>query len=277
MMRISLIRHKKFNRYSANCQGFTLVELIIVIVILGILGTMGANFISQAFKGFAASDARMDIYEEGKTALVRMEREIRNAIPNAVNLPGGTDLQLGIIDEVAMHCSTLPCNPGQYVFGRYRDNNPTGKSFIRDESLALPVGSVVSIYNRNWNDLSNVAPAVQRVYTVTGTPGVRRMNLDRNVNAASPYKRFYAVDKAIRYYLDGSILKRSTASINPGVAITFPINALGKPLAKDVSGLTFSYQPGTLARNALVSIEFTITKGGESVNFHKEVVIRNVP
>ncbi len=276
-MMMTILKYKEFYSDPSESRGFTLIELIIVIIVLGVLGTMGANFISQAFKGFAASDARMDIYEEGKTALERMEREIRNAIPNAVNLPAASDLQLGIIDEVAMHCSTPPCNTGQYVFGQYTENNPAGMNFIEDQSLALPAGSVLSIYNRNWNDLSNVAPAVQRVYTVTSAAVVVRMNLDRNINAASPFKRFYAVDKAVRYYLDGTTLKRSTAAINPGVAISFPINALGKPLAKNVSGFNFSYLPGSLERNALVSIEFTISKGGESVNFHKEIAIRNVP
>jgi len=77
-------------------KGFTLVELIMVIVILGILGTMGAEFISLSFKGFSDTKARADIYEEGKLALTRMEKELRNAVPNAIKDTtggGATELQ----------------------------------------------------------------------------------------------------------------------------------------------------------------------------------------
>ncbi len=68
--------------------GFTIIELIMVIVILGILGLAGADFISTAFRGFANTSGRLEIYEEGKVALLKMEKELQNAIPNAVCVVG---------------------------------------------------------------------------------------------------------------------------------------------------------------------------------------------
>lgn len=258
--------------------GFTLVELIIVIVLLGILGTMGAEFITQAFKGFSDTDARTEIYEEGQLVLSRMERELRIALPNAIDVePGSNGLEFGMIDENAMTCPAA-ADPQDCVFGQYIDNNPAGKQFIRDQTNPLPVGSIVSIYNRNWSDFSSTDPNQRRLYRVTSiTAPTNRMDLDRNVIAASPGSRFYAVHQAVRYYLSGTTLTRATIAIdntNYLAALAFPT---GNPLAENVSSLTFDFTPGSLTSSALVSIRFTIDRNGEALDFHKEVQIRNAP
>lgn len=264
----SKIQHSTFN--IQNHKAFTLIELVIVIVILGVIGSMGADFISKAFMGFADTEARMEIYEEGKLALLRMEREIRNAVPNAVNLASATDLQIGAIDEQAMQCATAPC-----TFFQYSDNNPAGKTFISDLSLAL-AGGAISIYNRNWSDFATAGS--QRLYNITGTAGPRKMNLHKAVIAASPAGRYYAVDKAIRYYLDGNVLKRAETTVSEGSSVSFAA-ATGYPLAKNISSLIFGYQAGTLTRNGLVTVSFTMQnpRGTESVDFYKEISIANAP
>ena len=264
-------------RHNRQC-GFTLVELIIVIVLLGILGTMGAEFITQAFKGFSDTDARTEIYEEGQLVLARMERELRITLPNAIQVePGNSGLTFGMIDENAMTCPAA-ADPRDCVFGRYIDNNPAGKQFIRDQTNPLPVGSIVSIYNRNWSDFSDTNPNQRRLYRVTSiTAPINRMDLDRSVIASSPGNRFYAVNRAVRYFLNNTTLTRAAVTIdssnylNP---VTFPT---GNPLAENVSSLTFDFTPGSLTSSALVSIRFTIDRNGEAMDFHKEVQIRNAP
>ncbi|MDF1577942.1 MAG: prepilin-type N-terminal cleavage/methylation domain-containing protein [Desulfobulbales bacterium] len=255
--------------------GFTLIELIIVVVILGIIGVLGADFISQGFKGFLATDHRVAIYEEGKIALVRMEREIRNAVPNAIDsatLAGDpADLRFAMLDEDAM---AIAAN----VFGQYQENPPT--TTITDLTGPLALGAVLSIYNRTWDDFTDPNPVQRRLYTVSSVAG-STMTISKNLTPprASPRKRYYAVDRAVRYYLDGAgTLLRAQLPINSENVdfATLPAQP-GYPLARNVSGLTFSYSPTTLMRNAVVTINFTITKGGEAVNFHKEVHVRNVP
>jgi MSHA biogenesis protein MshO len=213
----------------------------------------------------------MEIYEEGKIALVRMESEIHNAIPNAIDVTAGPPsvLQFGIIDEVTMRS----------VFGRYNENPPTNQITdlfvlppISDATAFLPINSIISIYNRSWNDFTT---APRRLYQVTGVT-VSSMNLSANIPPpkSSPLKRYYAVDKAIRYRLTGDTLNRSVAPVTTGGVGAY---ANDYPLAKKVTPLIFSYTPASLTRNAIVTINFTITKGGESVDFHKEVHIKNVP
>ncbi|MBU1739850.1 MAG: prepilin-type N-terminal cleavage/methylation domain-containing protein, partial [Proteobacteria bacterium] len=252
-------------------KGFTLIELIMVVVILGILGVMGADFISKGFEGFNATNSRISIYEEGKIALVRMEREIHNAVPNAIDLAAANDLRFGMIDEQAM-------NIASNIFGMYQENPPT--STITDLSGGvLPVGKVVSIYNRDWADFTVVA--THRLYGIVNPAGPP-MTLSKNMPPprSSPQKRYYAVDRAIRYFLNGTTLERSQSPINSGNLGTIVADLTGaipQPLARNVTALTFGYTAGTLTRNAVVTIDFTITRNGEAIAFHKEVHVRNVP
>ena len=254
-------------------KGFTLIELIMVIILLAIVGMLGGNFIAESFKGFSQSDSRMEIYEEGKIALFRMEREIHHAIPNAINVTAGppSELQFGMINEVAM----------RGIFGRYNENPPTNQLTdllvlppTSDATAFLPIGSLISIYNRNWNDFT-AAPI--RLYQVTNEAG-GTMTISANVPPprSSPSKRYYAVQRAIRYRLNGNSLSRSVAQVTTGGVGAY---ATEYPLATGITPATFtySYTPASLTRNAIVAINFTISKGGESVDFHKEVHIKNVP
>ncbi|MFA7382152.1 MAG: prepilin-type N-terminal cleavage/methylation domain-containing protein [Desulfurivibrionaceae bacterium] len=263
-------------------NGFTLIELIVVIVLLGIVGAMGADFISQAFKGFFDSDVRMEMYEEGKTALVRMEREIHIALPNAVQEPFDSDadtvddtISIGVIDENAM----------AGVFGQYTEAHPSGDFTITDRTAALQVSNpLVSIYNTSWADFSDSS----RIYRVTSASGVNPMILSETIGPASPYGRYYAVrSEAVRFSVASGVLSRSTTTVTEGSALDetdFANNQ--QTLAKNVQPAVdpsnaplpyFTYEPGTSTRNSVVVINFAISRNEETVNFHKEIQVRNVP
>lgn len=272
--------------------GFTLIELIVVIVLLGILGVMGAEFISQAFKGFFDTEIRMEMYEEGKSALVRMEREIHIAVPNAVQpfdngLPSdnGNEIQFGVIDETAM----------AGVFGQYTEAYPTDSTTITDlkTSQLLQGNPLVSIYNSTWDDF---ATADNRIYRVNDVAVVNvdqmtiNLNPARKIGPASPYGRYYVVrPEAVRFYVlqdptdsTKKNLYRGTAQVNAGAALGSFTN--DRILARNVEQSNdmhyFTYEPGTSTRNSVVTIHFAIhhrPETDETVNFHKEIQIRNVP
>jgi prepilin-type N-terminal cleavage/methylation domain-containing protein len=68
------------NRRSKNLdnRGYTLIEMVIVIVILGIIGAFTFQMIGAAVQAFKKSSARKDLYDQGRLALERMVRELRD-------------------------------------------------------------------------------------------------------------------------------------------------------------------------------------------------------
>ena len=60
-------------------KGYTLIEIIIVIVILGIIGGISFQFVGYGVEAFKKSSARKELYDQGRLALERMVRELRDA------------------------------------------------------------------------------------------------------------------------------------------------------------------------------------------------------
>ena len=89
-------------------SGFTLVEMIVVMVITGIIGGMVAIFIRAPVQGYMDSARRAELTDIADTALRRMARDVRSAVPNSVRLSGSTVIEF------------LPTRDG----GRYRANTP---------------------------------------------------------------------------------------------------------------------------------------------------------
>ena len=83
----------------------------------------------------------------------------------------------------------------------------------------------------------------------------------------------------MRFSVANGVLSRSTATVTE----TNTVWVFGSPqsLARNIvpsGGLPyFTYAPGTSSRNSMVAIHFAIARNDETVNFHKEIEIRNVP
>jgi prepilin-type N-terminal cleavage/methylation domain-containing protein len=59
-------------------KGYTLIEIVMVIVILGVIGAFTFQFVAHGVQAFKKSSARKDLYDQGRLALERMVRELRD-------------------------------------------------------------------------------------------------------------------------------------------------------------------------------------------------------
>ena len=66
--------------------GFTLVEMVIVIVITGIIGAVVAVFIRSPVQGYVDMVSRAELADEADTAVRRISRDLRLALPNSVRV-----------------------------------------------------------------------------------------------------------------------------------------------------------------------------------------------
>jgi prepilin-type N-terminal cleavage/methylation domain-containing protein len=64
---------------SLNNHGYTLIEIVMVIVILGIVGGITFQVVAAGVQAFKKTSNRKDLYDQGRLALERMAREIRDA------------------------------------------------------------------------------------------------------------------------------------------------------------------------------------------------------
>ena len=67
----------RFRALSEN--GYTLIELVMVIVILGVIGGFTFQVVAAGVQAFKKSSARKDLSDQGRLALERMVRELRDA------------------------------------------------------------------------------------------------------------------------------------------------------------------------------------------------------
>ena len=170
----------------------------------------------------------------------------------------------------------MPSGAPTPITGQYE---PVGSSkIIKDLSLKpLPAHStLLSIYNTSWNDFASTSVLTRKIYDITSVNMVTgTMTLDKEIiGGHSATKRYYPVQKAVRYYLNGTTLYRAETAVTlapDDFSASFPI---GAPLLSNIdtsssAPFTFSYTPASLTSNALVK--------GTTLNFHKEIQVRNVP
>jgi len=92
-------------------SGFTLLELIVTIVITGIVASMLAIFIVKPIQGYTDLGRRAALVDAAESALRRMARDLRLALPNSVrvsNTAGGFALELLPIIDGAKYSSKGP-------------------------------------------------------------------------------------------------------------------------------------------------------------------------
>lgn len=291
-------------------QGFTLIEMIIVITITGVIAGMVAMFIRAPVQGYVDSSRRAELTDVADTALRRMSREIRAAVPNSVRPAPAA---------ATTYIEFLPTRTG----GRYRADAGTGTlcgavagntdgdalSFTAADTCfeiigppitftandAVIVGSTQFDGNPPYQDVAS-ATGVRRMVPAAGA-GVQqivRLTSATSLPASSELssRRFQVVDaaqQAVTYACIGAlgvdangdgtgVLQRYWGyGFNP-VQPADPATLGGSSaiLANNVSACRMDYD-AVNANFGLLAVTLTITRGGESVSLYNEIHVNNIP
>lgn len=265
-------------------SGFTLVEMIMVIVITGIIGGMVAVFLKAPIQQYIDVGRRADMSDIADTALRRIGRDLRLALPNSVqvNTSGSGASTVYYLDFLATS------GGGRYRAGAGGTNDILDFT-INDTSFEV-LGTTPTYAANDQVVVYNLGIIPADAYQTAATGNNRtacNSVASPIVNIAakkfpfeSPGARFQIVHEQVRYICDpvAQTLKRYSFA---GNAITPPsatVPAGGALLATNVSACKFAYDANVVAqRDGLVTMNLGITESSETVTLYNEVHVGNVP
>jgi MSHA biogenesis protein MshO len=177
-------------------SGMTLIEMVMVIVLLGILGSSFGLFIVPMVNGYNAQVQRAGLVDAGESALRRMARDIRIAVPNSVRVTsptasGGFALEMIPTVDGGRFCATGLVDCGSLAGGL----SPTDRQVL-DVTAADAEFDIIGCFQDS--DFKTAAAAgttsyrlvvgnkADEVYTDTGTPKVITPSSTTLTMAADP-------------------------------------------------------------------------------------------
>ncbi len=270
--------------------GFSLIEMIIVISITAIVGAMVATFLRVPIDSYVAQDRRARLTDAADTALRRMGRDIRLALPNSVRVTTvGTTVYLEFLGTRTAVGDTV--RKVMAVSATIIWISPLADtSFdVLGPAIAMQAGDRIAVYNLGitgadaWagdtlHTLTRVPPATVST-TIPSTP--------KQFPLASPGNRFQVVEGPVTYVCApdpanpglGTLTRYwgyAIAAAQPTTA-TFPAGTPQALLARQVGACTITYQPGITERGGLVSMTLELTQAGETVRLHSNSQVSNQP
>lgn len=273
--------------------GFSLLELLVVLVITGIIGASVSVFIQGSIQSYVDQSRRAELVDLAEMTMQRMTRDIRRALPNSVRINNsGTILELLNVKDVARYRAGPMSGPG--------GGNPDRRLQFNREDTAFNVASPgqldiaatdrLVIYHLGDDQNGGSAYAGDAVVTpdsanpsIVDDPDVAdeyRITLaspGHQFAFESPTQRIYVVDTPTAYLCNpvAGTLRRQT---NYTIQSSMPEDATaGALIASRVSQCAFSYDPGTATRNAVVTLQLTVSRSGEAVSLTRQVQVVNTP
>jgi MSHA biogenesis protein MshO len=199
----------------AEQQGFTLAEMIIVVVILGVLAAASAVFIRGPVDAYFASARRAELSDIADTAMRRIGRDVRAALPNSVRVAGACN------GAAACYLEYIPVVAG----GRYRA-----------ELSSTGTGNPLDFGNNSDTSFDIIGPAIS--IPAAGTKWVAIYNL--GITGADAYSGDAgAADVRRRYNGAGG----AVSSISFVSATRFPFESPARRFQVVTSPVTYACAP----------------------------------
>lgn len=265
-------------------SGFTLVEMVVVIAITGVIAAALALFIRQPVQGYVDAARRAEMSDIADTALRRMARDLKLALPNSIRISA---------DNKTLEF--LMTRSG----GRYRtegagflDFSQPASSLTQLGPLAAGVGQNIDagdllvIYNLGIAGADAYAGDNSAVITSVdvSAPNEPVINFTpKQFPFESPDARFQIVEGPVSYVCDpatGALTRYSAYAVAPAQqsAASLAASSAARALAAgNVADCAFTYTSGVTARSGVVALSLKITLNGESVQLYQEAHVGNVP
>ncbi len=291
-------------------RGVTLIELVIVIVLLGILGSLMISFVMPMLS-YSNARRRAEMTDVADTALRRMARDLRYALPNSVRVSADKHYVEMLLmrtggryrSDTGSTGSTCDTGDGaidhnMLVFGTANEKCFKSIGKIPNASQISTTTDYVVVFN--LQPATSDADAYQtglghgnnaKVTAVDDTEaGQTRIEFSAGNNFVyeSPSQRFQVIEGPVTYACDPTTTNTLTRywkyTINSAQQTPPPASvADGSPalLASNVSDCAFTYSTIGQA-DGLVTLSLSITtrdykNNPETVTLYQTVHVSNVP
>ena len=268
-----------------KASGFTLMELIIVIIIMGVMSVGIAGFIKLSTQTYLNVTERDELLANARFAVERLNREVRNAVPNSMREATNASNTTHCLEFVPIIASTVYTEIA--VAPEPVANTIAVIPFKISDSVDYncnDCGDVVMVYPLDDVEVYQVhSDAVGKAFEIKGYPATdsSEIELKQTVVFAedSPTNRAYIFNSPVSYCLNGGTLKRY---VGYGFAIEQslpPLTGSNSLMAQNVdfASSSFTVVPASLKRNAVVQIKLNFTRDGEQVVFDNAIHINNIP
>lgn len=286
--------------------GFTLIEMVVAISVLAVLGVMVATFISRPLEGYRDLARRAALVDVAETALRRLERDIRNALPNSVRVTalggGGFAVEiLPIIDGgqyraagTAVQRLTFAGDGDFDVNGLLRritvpSSSSTHRIVINNLGPTGAVPTKNDAYQATGTNAVITAPGTSITYSDAGGRHHINLNPTYDFSSVSTYQRFYIITTPITYLCTpnatdpalGTLMRYEGYAINgssnqPTDSSAAPLaTATSTQIAGHVSACAFSTGTSDIANRMLVTFTLSVEDEGEKVGLIHQVQIDN--
>jgi MSHA biogenesis protein MshO len=295
-------------------RGFSLIEMVIAIILLGILAGVLVFLLSGPMRASIDTERRASLVDLAETALARMTRELRLALPNSIriaNAPGVVAVEmLRTLDGGRYRgapasgpppaCGPAPsgdpleltCADDRFdVLGQLRR---LAQIQVGSDCLATP-GTADCLVVFNTGESGANAYAGDNVATITALAddasaldgsdqvSIGNANLSGGLPAfpfASPTQRFHVVDTPVSFVCDtgsGEINRHADYPI--ALAQTTSPGGVEHLLVNRVAACDFRFDPGSATRGGLITLRITLTEpdSAESVTLLQQVHVGNQP
>ncbi len=262
-------------------QGFSLIELVIVIILLAVVSVSMTTLFRDTTENYLQSESRHGMASSARLALERIGREIREALPNSVRVSGSNDCVEFVPIIAATQYTELPTtSPGTSLTVVEADasNEISGLNTTNLYVMVIPLNTN-EVYN---SALGHQAPVTG--FTKLGG-NLTQVNINSTrFNRQSPQNRIFFVRQPVSFCVTGNNLNRYTdygfntsqpaiGAMGAGDLILNKVLLVSNGNPVDV----FTYDPGTLNRNAILVIDLHLEGRNESINLEHEVHVRNFP
>jgi len=298
-------------------HGFTLIEMVLVIIIIGIMAGVMFTILRGPMQQYVQVQQRATLVDIAETALQRMTREVRLAVPNTIRIsssgaitsleflrtldggryrdkphgPGATPVCGGPAAQDVLSFSAS--NDCFEVLGTLLNLPATGGGGTTRSSCLQGGTDCLVIYNTgqvganayNGDNIAGIAAATVNSVTFDISPLAK-------FPYQSPNQRFQIVDTPVSFLCDtgtGEILRLDNYNVlavqpidPPPGSTDFTATSTTRNsnlLVNQVSACSFTYTAGTATRAAMVTLQITIRDDnlGQEVTLLQQAHVDNQP